>query len=234
MKKLLGGVALSAFLMAPAMAADLPARMPVKAAPVAVTIYNWTGLYIGAQVGGVWGDAEYVIPSTGARATYEANGVIGGGHIGYLWQQGTLVFGAEADLNGTSASGDDAGAGTAVVDSTDLRWAGSVRGILGVSAGQWLFYGTGGFAFANIDHCFSGVGGTCSDEIHTGWTAGGGVKFAFSPNWTAGVEYRFTRYGEERHLASTPALDRSVSLDTNEVTFRLSYRFGGAPVMARY
>ena len=54
-KLLLVGVALSALVAGPAMAADLPVRAPIayKSAPV-ITYYSWTGCYIGGNVGGVW------------------------------------------------------------------------------------------------------------------------------------------------------------------------------------
>ena len=49
-----------------ASAADLPADVygspaygPAFVAPVPVT-YNWTGLYLGAHVGGAWGDSRWI------------------------------------------------------------------------------------------------------------------------------------------------------------------------------
>ena len=56
MKKiLLAGVALSALIAGPAMAADLPVRAPAyKAPPPVITYYSWTGCYVGGHVGGVW------------------------------------------------------------------------------------------------------------------------------------------------------------------------------------
>ena len=42
------------FAVSTASAADLPVRMPVKAPPPAVVaVYNWTGFYIGGNVGGL-------------------------------------------------------------------------------------------------------------------------------------------------------------------------------------
>ena len=56
MKKiLLAGVALSALVAGPAMAADLPVRAPAyKSPPPVITYYSWTGCYVGGHVGGVW------------------------------------------------------------------------------------------------------------------------------------------------------------------------------------
>jgi outer membrane immunogenic protein len=76
-KLLLAGVALAACTQANA--ADLPARMPVKAPPVAapVPVFSWTGCYIGAHVGGGWGRKQFSDPadpnvpgSSSAAATF--------------------------------------------------------------------------------------------------------------------------------------------------------------------
>jgi outer membrane immunogenic protein len=229
---LLAGAAI-AVLGSQAMAADLPVRPPVnKAPPMVAPVFDWSGFYIGGQVGYAWGDATYTV-APGLGVGYDVNGIIGGGHAGFLWQTGPAVFGVEADFSGTGVEGDDGGFGGAL-DSTKLQWAGSVRGILGFAfAERWLAYGTGGFAFGNIDHCFDGLNAACVDKVHTGWTAGAGLKYAFTPNWIAGVEYRYTRYQEELHAVPVAAFSRNVELNTNEITARISYKFGG-PISARY
>jgi outer membrane immunogenic protein len=117
MKKLLGALAIAA-LAAPigtALAADL--RLPVKAPVMApVAVYNWTGFYIGGNVGYSWGrnEADIVGASTTTTRTRDfrtagptliadttvvtgpigfagtgstkVDGIIGGGQIGYNWQ----------------------------------------------------------------------------------------------------------------------------------------------------
>src|SRR5882672_7135184 len=106
MKKiLLAGTAIAALIASPALAADLGARAPVyTAAPPVMAAYNWSGIYIGAQVGAIWGDADYSIPANGFAASYNLDGsVIGGGHIGGLLQTGPWVFGIEGDINGSGA-----------------------------------------------------------------------------------------------------------------------------------
>ena len=56
MKKLLLGAALLTLGVAPVFAAD----MAVKARPMAppVMVYNWTGCYIGGNIGGAFGHAS--------------------------------------------------------------------------------------------------------------------------------------------------------------------------------
>src|SRR5437773_2781750 len=61
MKKLL--LASSALMFAgPAFAADLPARMSVKAPVVAAVPYSWTGCYVGAHAGYGWGSTDFYDP----------------------------------------------------------------------------------------------------------------------------------------------------------------------------
>ena len=88
---------------APANAADLPPVMPVKALP-AVALYNWTGLYVGAQGGyqsGTFRTREY-ITSTGLPTSLDeqhgTGGWVGGVHAGYNFQTGSIVWGVEADI----------------------------------------------------------------------------------------------------------------------------------------
>ena len=60
---LLSSAALTLLAIGPALAADLPRKAPPAPAVVA-PVWNWTGFYIGGNVGGVWqhddGDSNFV------------------------------------------------------------------------------------------------------------------------------------------------------------------------------
>src|SRR5262249_5181656 len=94
MKKfLLGSVGLAAMLVGPAMAADMP--LPPPAPPV--VYYDWTGAYIGGNVGGVWYDvtrtytgAPPFIGAVGNQTTSDSDGIFGF-HAGAQWQYGAWV-----------------------------------------------------------------------------------------------------------------------------------------------
>src|SRR5262245_1014523 len=111
MKKLLGGLAISALLVVPALAADLPARMPVKAPVPVVAAYSWTGCYLGVQGGWQWGrdHTRETITAMGAFNNFDrhwdSDGFVGGGHIGCNWQTGQWVFGVEGDFEGSTLDG---------------------------------------------------------------------------------------------------------------------------------
>ena len=52
----IGSIALATLVAGPAMAADMPVKARVYKAPPPVVVYNWTGFYVGANVGYSWGD----------------------------------------------------------------------------------------------------------------------------------------------------------------------------------
>jgi outer membrane immunogenic protein len=101
-KILLGTVGLAAMLASPAMAADM--RVPPPPPPV--VYYDWTGAYIGANVGAVWNTVDQTFPnpqllggvgpgSLGNVSTSPNSGIFGF-HAGAQWQWGAWVLGAEA------------------------------------------------------------------------------------------------------------------------------------------
>jgi outer membrane immunogenic protein len=114
MKKLALTVSIIAFSSAGAFAADLPAKVYTKAPVIADPVYDWTGFYVGGNVGYSWGRSSSLIPfsdpstSTLLAATsskFDMDGVIGGGQLGYNWQINRWVFGLEADIQGSGQKG---------------------------------------------------------------------------------------------------------------------------------
>ncbi len=106
MKKLfLGSMALAAMVAGPAMAAD----MPVKALPPPPALYDWSGAYIGFNIGGMSYDVDRTFPNRipliaggGILPGFTTNDTDGifGFHAGAQWQWGSFVFGVEAALSG--------------------------------------------------------------------------------------------------------------------------------------
>ena len=116
MKKLfLAGVALTALVAAPAMAADI-ARPVYKAPPPVVAVYSWTGCYVGAHVGGLWarkdwsrgaGDTFFATTPAGASfGSHDADSWLGGFQAGCDYQfAGGFVVGIQGDYAWTDAEG---------------------------------------------------------------------------------------------------------------------------------
>jgi outer membrane immunogenic protein len=120
MKKFLLAAVAGIGISTTATAADMRVKAPI-APPVVV--YNWTGFYVGGNVGGAWGESrtdspianvgggfEYiasVIADINAQRfqTVTGSGFTGGLQAGYNWQAKNFVFGVEADINAFNLSG---------------------------------------------------------------------------------------------------------------------------------
>ena len=140
-----------------ASAADLPTKARASA-PINVPLaYNWTGFYVGGNVGYSWGKAASSNSVDGVSTpseTVNPNGFIGGGQLGFNWQTGSWVFGVETDFQGSAQKTDTAflscPATLAVCDpvgnttshTTKLDWFGTTRGRIGYAAGNGMLYGT--------------------------------------------------------------------------------------------
>ncbi len=131
MRALRSAIALSAFVaiagISSASAADLAARPYTKAPVIVEPGYNWSGFYIGGNVGYSWGrertdgtlagSQNVSVFRTGGPTLVSSittplatqplvgranmNGVIGGGQIGYNWQASRWLFGLETDFQGS-------------------------------------------------------------------------------------------------------------------------------------
>jgi opacity protein-like surface antigen len=84
---LLTGTAVALFTVSStAFAADLAYKVT---APPLVPMHNWTGFYVGANLGGAWASGTLTDNVTGASITGNHSGFIGGGTAGYNWQFAT-------------------------------------------------------------------------------------------------------------------------------------------------
>jgi outer membrane immunogenic protein len=231
-----------------ASAADMPAHPWLKSDPVPVAnpIYDWTGIYVGLEGGGSWGNSRQTLAATGLNTSnsYNVNGGLGGVTVGANWQISQWVFGLEGDLSwvgqrGSSVeNGPSAAAGFS--DFTKEDWLATVRGRVGFAANNALFYGTAGWAGAGVKPgVYSTAFGTVfdtSDQMRNGWTAGAGVEWGFPPEFSVQVEYLYVSLENKSFL--TPNLgagfNRSnVSLNDNIVRVGLNWRWG-APGTVNY
>jgi outer membrane immunogenic protein len=136
--------------------------------------------------------------------TENDTGLIAGGQLGYNWQAGQWVFGLEGDLGylgtKTQAPFPPTGATPEDVFQTKFGLYGTATGRLGFSFDRLLVYGKGGFVFAKVNHSaidFEDPAESVSfDKTRTGWTAGGGIEYAFTPNWSAKLEYLYMDFGD--------------------------------------
>jgi outer membrane immunogenic protein len=229
---LLGG-ALSLGLVNAASAADMAVK--ARPAPVAAVVYNWTGFYIGADVGGAWttGDAftSFTEPAgggVGIGAFNQGRGLssssfIGGVYAGYNWQAANWVLGVEADISGLVNSNTSATAPNLTFPgglplaggfnfSRGQDWLSTVRGRIGyLISPTTLLYVAGGAAFgenhyaATYTEAGGGVWQTNFRKTQVGYTVGGGAEFMFSQNWLLRAEYLYVSLPGATSVTTSPA-----------------------------
>ena len=230
---------------APVVAADLPAR-PYTKAPEAWTpaLYDWSGGYVG--VNGGWGAARRCFDLTGPTligpdGCHDTSGGFAGAQLGYRWQMGAWVVGADfqgdwADLHGSSVSLSN----NANVNRSHIDDFGLFTGQVGYAWNTALLYFKGGAAIVadrNEIVTNGAVLATSPGDNRWGGTVGAGIEFSFAPNWSAALEYNHLFIPNNNTNFVTPAgtlisSDR-IHGDADLVSVRVNYRWGG-PVVAKY
>lgn len=164
-------VALTSIAMASVAFADSPTEPPIEPAVIAPfpvdTSPNWTGFWIGGQLG--------VANVSANQGLGDEDGFIAGLIAGYDYDFGAFVLGGGLDYD--------------VLD-TDVGITGEsvfrVRLRAGFEIGQGLLYGTGGYAQADTDSLGS-------DD---GYFLGAGYEYLVSPRFSYGGEVLFHEFSD--------------------------------------
>jgi len=178
---------------------------------------------------------------------YDFSGGMAGGLVGYNWQSGAWVFGVETDYNWSNLNGNSREINAGFGDSyfTNVTSFGDVKGRVGWTTNAWettgnrlLVYVDGGVAFGQVNHQYDGgtFGNTLIANVsRTGWTAGVGLEYMFTRNFTGRLEFDWVDLGR-----STIQYDPTVITNRSEwrdsfgvVKVGVNYKFGG-PVVAKY
>jgi outer membrane immunogenic protein len=234
MRKLfLGSLMLAATLAGPAVAADMPLKAPP---PV---YFNWTGMYFGGSIGGAWGRFEEFWPITdhnfvaGTDINFRASAITFDAHIGYQYQYGWLVVGAEASGNwfynmyqqaifNTAPPCTFAPAGNGTPCGAEARANWSIEGVgrLGVAFDRWMVYAKGGYGAVELTsrevQCCNPLGFVGNPflqpssylqqgQMHGAAVAGGGVEYAWTNQVFVGVDYK--HYFIQTSIHSGPCPD---------------------------
>jgi outer membrane immunogenic protein len=195
-----------------------------------------------------------------AQVRLDRDGFVGGGQMGYNWQfSPNWVFGLEADIsyvdgretiNVGTLSLPTAVPPNAPLNNTfrsRMEYFGTFRGRIGYAWDRTMVYATGGLAYAEVENSASFFNAANvlqfdgrTRGIETGYTVGGGIEHAFSPNWSVKAEYLYYDLGS--NVVNVAAAggggvggyDSRFENDGHIVRAGLNYKFGGAPLMARY
>jgi len=245
-------------------AADWPAtplQQPYRPGPLIPV--EWTGLYFGVNAGYGWatgssttvftggpflggattpfGRGATELGNAGLFASSSPLGGIAGGQIGFNWQAGMVVFGAEFDAQWSGQQNTVAVVCLPACTATEnvkIKSLTTGRARIGL-AFDWLMpYVTAGGALINTqDDLTVTVGGLTGNfqalaNTTLGWTAGAGVDIALSSNWSARVEYLHIRANDLNSTAPIPgilgagAAAESAAYRDNIIRVGLNYRFG--------
>lgn len=254
MRYFLSTTALATILgLGAAQAADLRPVYKAPPPPPPVTIYNWSGFYLGGQVGGAFSDSSWSTDATVngvfVPVDHSKDNWIAGGQVGYRQQWGNWVLGVEGMWSATDLKTFEISSNLVNLGFPD-RFRGtkidqiySVTGQVGYAWDRWLGYAKGGWAGASVDlSTLNGITGTTSSVSGnaSGWTIGAGIEYAFAPNWSLAVEYNFydLSMGDKFTTQTNGASATYTGFDTqvHTVMGRLNYTFNWAksPVVARY
>jgi len=220
-------------------AADLPQKPVYKAPMPAPVLYNWTGCYIGANIGGAWGNVDVTDVNTGATVSPNNSGFAGGAQIGCDYQMSQWVIGIRNIFDGTSISNgstwtDGVFGGTV---NSKLHWFDALTARGGfLFQPNLLFYVQGGAAWTSWDiTATSGAGAQIaqfSGGNRTGWTVGGGVEWMFVPHWSVFLEYNYMGFGSRSEAAQAcvagvgcTAHTFSAKGDLQNVLLGVNYKF---------
>jgi outer membrane immunogenic protein len=247
---LLSTVGLIALEMAaPALAADLPPAQTYTKAPAYVAaVYDWSGLYIGANAG--YGSSRdcwnLVTPGTNVltpEGCHKATGGVAGGQIGYRWQIGTWVLGLEGQGDWAGLTGSNVNTLSAALnDRTQVNAFGLMTGQAGYAWNNALFYVKGGAAITadKYNEILTATGAAFANgqETRFGGVIGAGVEYGFTPSWSAGVNYDHLFMGRNNVGFTNPATGalrntQSITQDADLVTARINYKWGG-PIIMKY
>lgn len=210
------------FVSPGASAADISTRIvSLKDSPVPIEAPIWQGFYLGGHIGGAWENIDVTDTFTyhgdpTVKNNFSADGVIGGGQIGYNLQRGHLVYGVEVDAGWLDLSGSKTAGLSRELNakySTSGGFYGDFTGRLGYATNRALIYAKGGAAFLNADFEANYVGanctttGTCNGapnpstfnfsdgETLWGWTIGAGAEYALTTALSFKFEYQHFDFG---------------------------------------
>ncbi len=199
-KKIVTAAAMLVAAAGAAHAADLPARVAPAPYVAPLPVFTWTGAYFGINAGAAFDNKQQFTTTANRRdgigdTSFSDSGFSAGGQIGYNYEfQGFggfggpgsgIVVGFEADamyMDTDKSINTILPAGNASFRS-GLDFLGTARGRLGYAFNTFLIYGTGGFAYGNVDSRVVSVSNGVTDlqnqsGFNTGYTYGGGIEYA--------------------------------------------------------
>ncbi|HTV33957.1 MAG TPA: carbohydrate porin [Methylocella sp.] len=222
---------------------------PAPTFPLLFASNPWEGFYAGGHVGYLFsGTSSYVsdplsVPSIGQTSVVGEEHQFGplnaGYQLGYNHVTASgLLLGAEADFSFPDIAKSNLqqnipALGPSVVNDS-IQIYGSIRGRIGYTFGDWLLYGTGGFAYDRDRlNTTDFTTGNVDDNVYfwrPGWTAGGGVEAFLTANLSAKLEYDFFDFARVNTYLPVAGEAYNSNLKFQTLWLGLNYHFNDNPV----
>jgi outer membrane immunogenic protein len=206
-----------------ASAADLPVGPSYYPPSYHTPLYDWTGVYVGANIGvglmldTVTQQTANVAPA-GSTTGLNPWGLVGGGQFGVNFQFASWVVGLEATFDSSLISGSGnspapALAGIVERSTSATNWYGTAAARFGYAIDTTLLYLKGGGAWMRAEYTqdFQGGaplapgagGGVVSTAVFNdnryGFVAGAGIEYGMVENWSLKFEYDFMDFGTKNY-----------------------------------
>ena len=224
-------------------------RAPAVYVPAPIPVYNWTGFYIGGNLGVGWQQGNLGDNLGNTFPTDNSIKGLGGGQVGVNYEFGNgVVVGAEAMFDWRFNNNN-----TSTITLTGTGLAPAPQGAITVN-NQWLTTATGklGYAWDRVmvvrqgrrrlggieqsnvcRHRFAASVTPSTSTSNWGWTVGAGAEYAFYGGWSARIEYDYV--GLTNQTFTVPATAAVLANDQftfnnrniQMVTAGINYKFGG-------
>jgi outer membrane immunogenic protein len=247
-------------------AAAAPILLCAASPAIAQEQTPWSGWYVGANLGGVWGDASASVlagPGTGpavippvdvtaingaSTGSSNTSGFTGGVEGGFNWFSNGILFGIETDWGAMDIAQDATRTVNSAIsitppvvynlhNSVHTDWVWTLRPRFGFASADWLVYGTVGLAVTDVKNSLTyadtkatpRTASSSSSDTKSGWVAGLGGAYAFSPQWSLKGEWLYTDFGTVSATAATSdgfvTTTSSASVRGNLFRVGVDYRF---------
>lgn len=173
---------------------------------------DWSGFYGGLTYAKASSTNNYYQFGVFDNGPYDLEGNVPGLMVGYNWQRGALVYGAEVVANIGTVRGVPGG-----FDAQEFSRFIDVKGRAGYAMGKALVYGTVSYATSSFKEDYA-----TSDTTINGFGYGVGVDYALGSRFFVGLEYL------RRDISGTLDYAPSYSLEDtnlNTISLRLGAKF---------
>lgn len=193
-----------------------------------------SGFYVGAQAGYGWGEVDWPDADlTSESVSHDANGALGGFHLGYQHDMGDIVLGFEGSFSFANLEDEMVSAVNPDVSyETEIDMIGTATARIGFQFDNLMPFAKAGYAGADVEirGTNTGIGDAFSDSNwEHGWTAGAGLEYRLSDQIMIGAEYSYIDLGKTNRSGSTdlaiPFTISGVDTQIQAVMARVSYRF---------